>query len=175
MMKNMISSLKAGVLFFDENLEKIALVVLCLALVLSLTFTVVVRFAFHSATLSMISHQAEEMALFSFVWLLYFGASYATKQGQPFRITVQFNFLPDRFKKYALMPGSISWFLFNLLIIKLGWDLMQDSMETSLAMEIPLKAVYAIIPVSFILITYRLIQEIYRTIKTPLDQGKENV
>jgi len=49
----------------------------------------------------MISHWAEELASFAFVWLLYFGAIVATKKNGHFRITAQFQLLPEKYRKYA--------------------------------------------------------------------------
>jgi len=158
--------LKKILTLIDENFEETVVVLLCGTLVLSLTYTVVIRYAFHTPLLSMISHWAEELASFAFVWLLYFGAIVATKQGQHFRIMAQFKLLPEQYQKYAILPANIVWLLFNLVIIKLGWELVTFSAEESLALEIPMKFVYFIIPLSFTLITFRLIQHTYRTLRS---------
>jgi TRAP-type C4-dicarboxylate transport system permease small subunit len=155
---------KAIIHFLDNKIEEIIIVILCSTLVLCLTFTVIVRYAFPS--LAMGSHWAEEIAKFSFIWLLYWGASLATKTGKHFSVTAQFGMLPKKFQKYAILPGYLVWFLFNLLIIYFGWELVQFSMETSLSLEIPMKYVYFIIPLSFIFISFRLVQHTYRYLKT---------
>ena len=154
----------------DDKFEEVVVVILCCTLVLSLTYTVIVRYAFHTPLLSMISHWAEELASFAFVWLLYFGAIVATKKGAHFRIMAQFNLLPEKYQKYALLPGNLVWLIFNLIIIKLGWDLANFSPEESLALEIPMKFVYFIIPLSFSLISIRLIQHTYRSIRSDTTQ-----
>ncbi len=149
----------------DNYFEEIIVVILCTTQVLALTYTVVVRYAFHTPLLSEISHMAEEVAAFSFIWLLYFGAVLATKNGQHFSITVQFKLLPEKFQRFAFIPGYIGWMVFNLLIMKLGMELVNFSNEESLAMEIPMKFVYFIIPLSFALITIRMIQHAIRTLR----------
>jgi len=154
----------------DDKFEEVVVVILCCTLVLSLTYTVIVRYAFHTPLLSMISHWAEELASFAFVWLLYFGAIVATKKGEHFRIMTQFNLLPEKYQKYALLPGNLVWLIFNLIIIKLGWELANFSPEESLALEIPMKFVYFIIPLSFSLISIRLIQHTYRSIRSNTTQ-----
>jgi TRAP-type C4-dicarboxylate transport system permease small subunit len=158
--------LKKSILILDDNLEEIVVATLCSALVLSLTYTVIVRYAFHTPLLSMISHWAEELASFAFVWLLYFGAILATKRNQHFSITVQFKLLPKKFQRYAFLPGYFAWMLFNLFMIKLGIQLVNFSSEESLALEIPMKFIYFIIPFSFALISLRLVQHIYRTMRS---------
>jgi TRAP-type C4-dicarboxylate transport system permease small subunit len=70
----------------DDKFEEIVVVILCCTLVVSLTYTVIVRYVYHTPLLSMISHWAEELASFAFVWLLYFGAIVATKKGAHFKM-----------------------------------------------------------------------------------------
>jgi len=165
--------LKKSILFLDDKFEEIVVVILCTTLVLSLTYTVIVRYAFHTPLLSMISHWAEEIASFAFVWLLYFGAILATKRGQHFSITAQFKLLPKKYQRYAFLPGYFAWMLFNLVIIRFGMQLVNFSAEESLALEIPMKFIYFIIPFSFALITFRLVQHAYRTMRSNSDEEGE--
>jgi len=64
--------------------------------------------------------------------------------------------------------------LFNLVIIKLGMELVNFSPEESMALEIPMKFVYFIIPLSFALITLRLIQHTYRTMRSNDEEENNN-
>jgi C4-dicarboxylate transporter DctQ subunit len=150
--------------FLDNNIEEILITILCSILVISLVFTVIVRYAVPA--LSMASHWAEEIAGFSFVWMLYFGASLATRKGAHFRVTAQFNLLPVKIRKYAILPGNIIWLCLNCLLIKYGFQLASLSMEESLSLQIPMYIVYAIIPVSFVFITWRLIQHTIRFLRS---------
>ena len=100
----------------------------------------------------------------SFIWLLYWGASLATRTGKHFSVTAQFNILPERLKKYVVIPGNIAWLIFNLVIMKFGWILVKQSMEESLSLEIPMKYVYSIIPLSFLFISFRLVQHTFRSL-----------
>jgi TRAP-type C4-dicarboxylate transport system permease small subunit len=162
-------TLKGIFLFLDRRMEEVALVILGIILVASLTFSVIVRYAIHHPAFTMASHWAEEIAKYSFIWLLYMGASLATRNGGHFKVTAQFGLLPQAAKKYASLPGDFVWLIFNLLLIKLGFDLCRSSAESSLSLELPMKYVYAIIPISFVLILFRLIQYNYQKlrVKTP--------
>lgn len=171
MKRGIIHYVKATLCFLDERIEEILIVCLCLALVLSLTYTVIVRYALHTSFLTMISYWAEEIAGFAFIWLLYIGAALATKREAHFRVTVQFELLPERLKKYSFIPGNLVWIGFNLCIIKFGWQLVQSSAESSLALEIPMKFVYAIIPGSFVLITFRLLRSTFKSLMAIKEQG----
>jgi len=157
---------KSIAMFLDMRFEEIVIIILCSILVLSLTFIVIVRYALPIPILTMASHWAEEIASFSFIWLLYWGASLATKKGGHFRVTAQFGILPKRLKKYAFLPGDIIWIIFNVIIIILGLELYYFSKEASLSLEIPMKYVYAIIPLSFIFILLRLLQYNYNRYKS---------
>jgi C4-dicarboxylate transporter DctQ subunit len=159
---------KAVISFLDNRIEEILIVILCSTLVLCLTFTVIVRYALPIPILSMASHWAEELASFSFIWLLYWGASLATRTGSHFRVTAQIGLLPTRFRRFALLPGEIVWLLFNLVIIKLGWQLVKYSMETSLSLEITMNYVYSIIPLSFMFIFFRLVQFRYKSLRSAI-------
>jgi TRAP-type C4-dicarboxylate transport system permease small subunit len=160
MLKNLLG-------YLDNNIEEILIIFLCSTLVICLLFTVMVRYAIPA--LSMASHWAEELALFSFIWLLYFGASLATRTGNHFRVTAQFGLLPKKSRKYAMLPGNLIWLIFNCVLIKYGFMLLKMSMEESLSLQIPMKYVYFIIPLSFIFISFRLIQNTFRVLKSGRD------
>ncbi len=155
-------AIKSVVLFLDNKFEEIIIVILCTTLVTCLTASVVIRYGF--PIFAKASHWAEEIAAFSFIWLLYWGASLATRTGKHFRVTAQFGILPERLKKYAVIPGNIVWLIFNLVIMKFGWILVKSSMEESLSLEIPMKFIYAIIPLSFLFISFRLVQHTFRSL-----------
>ena len=162
MFRKAFQALKSIVLFLDNRLEEIIIVILCTTLVTCLTSSVIIRYAF--PIFSKASHWAEEIAIFSFIWLLYWGASLATRTGKHFSVTAQFGIFPERLKKYAVIPGNIVWLIFNFVIMKFGWVLVKSSMEESLSLEIPMKLIYAIIPLSFFLISFRLIQHTFRSL-----------
>ena len=153
---------KSVLLFLNNKLEEIVIVILCTTLVTCLTSSVVIRYAF--PIFAKASHWAEEISVFSFIWLLYWGASLATRTGKHFSVTAQFNILPERLKKYVVIPGNIAWLIFNLVIMKFGWILVKQSMEESLSLEIPMKYVYSIIPLSFLFISFRLVQHTFRSL-----------
>ena len=154
--------LKSTISFLDKRVEEIGIVTLGLILISSMTFSIVARYFVHTTFFSVASHWMEEVAKYSFIWLLYFGASLATRSGGHFKVTAQFSLLPKKARKYASLPGDLIWLIFNLFIIKLGFDLCQSSAEASLSLQLPMKGVYAIIPIGFSLILFRLIQFNYR-------------
>jgi TRAP-type C4-dicarboxylate transport system permease small subunit len=145
----------------DRWLEPTVLVLLGSVLVLSLTYTTIVRYFAPLPALTALSHRAEELAIFTFVWLLYWGSVLATREGGHFRVTAHFALLPKRLQRWQHVPGDIVWLAFNGVVIWQGMKLVQsalDNPERSLALNIPMQYVYVIIPLAFLLTCVRLIQ-----------------
>lgn len=147
--------------FLDRWLEQSLIVALCVSLVVCLTYSTFIRYFVPIPFFTSLTHQAEELALFSFVWLLYWGSVLATKEGAHFRVTAQFAFLPRRWQRWRLLPGDLVWLVFNLYVLWQGLILVESAIERpqpSLSLRIPMQYVYAIIPLAFLLTTIRLIQ-----------------
>ena len=122
---NIVGFLKSTISFLDKRVEEIGIITLGLILISSMTFSILARYFVHTTFFSVASHWMEEVAKYSFIWLLYFGASLATRSGGHFKVTAQFSVLPKKARKYASLPGDLIWLIFNLFIIKLGFDLCQ--------------------------------------------------
>lgn len=162
MIRKAFHIIKSVLCFLDNNIEEIIIAILFTTLVTCLTASVLIRYAL--PIFSKASHWTEEIAAFSFIWMLYWGASLATRTGKHFIVTAQFLIFPERLRKYAVIPGNIAWLVFNLMIVKFGLILVNQSMEASLSLEIPMKFIYAIIPLSFLFISFRIIQSTFRSL-----------
>jgi C4-dicarboxylate transporter DctQ subunit len=149
--------------FLNRKAEDVIVVFLLSVVVLCLSFSVFVRYFLSISILSAASNIAEEIAVFAFIWLVYWGAILATKNDAHFRVSVQFAWLPERLRKLLYFPGSLMWLLCNLIIVRLGWDLVRSAVgQTSICAELSMEYVYAIIPLSFFLMSFRLIQKFVR-------------
>jgi TRAP-type C4-dicarboxylate transport system permease small subunit len=149
----------------DRGLEPCMMVTLCSVLVLSLSYSAIVRYFLPFPLLTRFSHTAEELAIFSFIWLLYSGAAYATREGAHFRVTAHFNVLPERWRRWRFLPGDIVWLAFNAFVVWQGMLLVQSALERtelSLAMQVPMEIVYTVIPLTFALTCFRLVQSYFR-------------
>lgn len=146
---------------FDDQFEKKILVILTTVLVVALTYTSIVRYFLPFPFFTRFSPKMEELAVFAFVAQLYFGASLATREGGHFRVTAQFLLFPESIRKWCYLPGEILWQCLNVFLIWQGVNLANSAFQTSqmtTALQIPMWIVYAIIPVSFLSTTIRLIQ-----------------
>lgn len=146
---------------FNDQFEKKILVILTTVLVVALTYTSIVRYFLPYPFFTHFSPKMEELAIFAFVGQLYFGASLATREGGHFRVTAQFLLFPERIRRWFYVPGEILWQCLNVFLVWQGANLANSAFQTSqttTALQIPMWIVYAIIPVSFLATTIRLLQ-----------------
>jgi len=162
--------------FIDRWFEKTILVLLCSTMVICLTYTAFVRYFIENHFFTGLTHKAEELAVFCFVWMLYWGAVLATKEKAHFRIDAHLSMLPERLQRWKYLPGDICWALFNIFIVWQGVALVESAIEnpeSSLSLEIPMEIIYSIIPVTFLMMIFRLIYN-YAADKEdqPLKEGR---
>ena len=67
------------VYFLDRNLERVMMVVLTSVLVLCLTYSAFIRYFVTIPFFTSLTHKTEELAIFSFTWLLYWGGLLGNK------------------------------------------------------------------------------------------------
>jgi len=149
----------------DRSIEPALVVLLSVVLVACLTYSALVRYFISDPFFTSLSHQAEELAVFAFIWLLYFGSVLATRDGAHFRVSAHFALLPQSWQRWALLPGDIAWQAFNLFVVWQGLQLVSATMqrpEPSLSLQVPMQYVYAVIPLAFALTFIRLLQRYLR-------------
>lgn len=104
---------------------------------------------------------SEEIARFAFVWFVFFGASYAARISAHNRITLQFNLLPRWVEPVCLIFADIVWICFNCMFIYKSIEVIIKTMTlpfTTPALHWHLWCIYLIFPISFSLMTVRIIQ-----------------
>ncbi len=145
----------------DRYLEQTFIVVLSSTLILCLTYSTFVRYFITNPIFTSLTHKTEELAVFAFIWLLYWGAAFATKENAHFRIHAHFALLPERWRRWQHLPGDLLWLAFNLFIVWEGTILVRSAIvnpEFSLSLEIPMAVVYSAIPATFVVTAFRMIQ-----------------
>lgn len=106
----------------------------------------------------------EEIARFSFIWFILFGACYATRLCALNRVTLQFSKAPQWVSDACLLLGDLIWLLFCLIMAWYGWIAVQDLEEFPYytpALDWDLGKVYLVFPLSFLLMAIRIIQVNY--------------
>lgn len=147
----------------DENFEKIFSILLLLTMVVLLTIIVFFRFVLGQG-LSF----AEEVDRWAFVWMVYIGAAYATQVGAHIRLEAIRKLFPPKLKNYIDYIGDAIWVGFCLIVVFEGIKIVNSMFEMryeSPALGINMAYVYTIIPLSFTLMAFRVIQRNIRKIR----------
>jgi TRAP-type C4-dicarboxylate transport system permease small subunit len=151
--------------WLDDWFEQTILVVLCTILVASLSYSAFVRYFVTNSFFTGLSHKAEELAIFAFVFLLYFGSVLATKERSHFRVSAHLDWIKPPLRRWRFLIGDIVWLAFNVFIVWQGVLLVQSALERpepSLSLGIPMQWIYLIIPLAFALTCFRLVQSYLR-------------
>jgi TRAP-type C4-dicarboxylate transport system permease small subunit len=165
-MKTQQSQIRKILTFLDEKFEEIIGVIL-LAFVVTIIFIgVVMRLGFTSGL-----PWQEEISRILYVLVIYLGASYGIKDNDHIRVTFIYNMLPKKLRGIVHLLTDLIWIAFNLCIFLFSLDVLQNMLQFkayTAVLGIGLHYVFGIIPFSFLLITFRIIQ----TMITRLQSGE---
>jgi TRAP-type C4-dicarboxylate transport system permease small subunit len=149
----MLGILKA----IDARLEEVVCAILLTVLMILLGVQVVLRFGFGAALA-----WSEELIRFLFVWFAYLGAVMGVREGAHIRITALVDALPDPRVRGAIhLVADLAWLAFNIAILWISLGLLETFArfpQTSAAIGVDLWWIYLVVPVSFGLMSVRLIQ-----------------
>jgi len=104
---------------------------------------------------------SEELAVYLFVWFVFFGSSFAITLNRHNRIDFQYKYFPDRLVFVLKVLSEVVWFIFNIYFFYLCYDFVFNRMNlfwTSQTIGIPMKFIYYVMPLSFLFMTVRHIQ-----------------
>lgn len=107
---------------------------------------------------------SEELAVYMFVWFVFFGASYAAKLSAHNRVTFQFQWIPPKFAVFLEALADLIWIAFNCYFVYLSYDFVFNKMNLfwkSQTLGVPMKYIYLVLPIAFSLMTIRVIQVNY--------------
>ncbi|WP_028583497.1 TRAP transporter small permease [Desulfogranum mediterraneum] len=106
----------------------------------------------------------EELATYLFVWFAYFGASHAAKMAAHNRVTFQFKPFPKIVATISEFIADMIWLAFNAYFVYLSYDFVFHKMNLfwkSQTLGVPMKYFYIVLPISFVLMSIRVIQVNY--------------
>jgi len=146
-----------------ENFEKYFCAFIMAVMVICLGAQVFFRFVLDAALT-----WSEELSRFAFVWVIYMGASMAAMERVHIRVTVPQLLLPSQYRHYATVFADFIWLIFNLFFAYQGILQLKHMFTftfTSPAMQWNTAFVYAIIPLGFFLMSFRIVQGYWRDYK----------
>lgn len=142
-----------------DNLENYLCQVLLVAFVVILFAQIVLRNLFdHSLA------WGDELATYLFVWFAYLGAVYAAKMSAHNRVTFQFKFFPRVVETVCSIVTDLLWIAFNAVFVYLSYDFVFNKMNTfwtSQTLGVPMKYFYLVLPVAFVAMSLRILQNNY--------------
>jgi len=114
----------------------------------------------------------EELARFSFVWFVFFGAVVAARLSAHNRVTFQFKKFSKKTQNYIEGFADLIWIIFNGVMIWKSIYLIKSMMQftyTSPTLGWDMAYVYLIFPISFTLMSIRIIQVNYLKLVKGID------
>jgi TRAP-type C4-dicarboxylate transport system permease small subunit len=106
----------------------------------------------------------EELARFSFVWFVFFGAVVAARLSAHNRVTFQFKKFPKKVQNYIEAFADLIWLSFNFVMIYKSIWLINSMMQftyVSPTLGWSMAYVYMIFPIAFTAMSIRIIQVNY--------------
>lgn len=103
----------------------------------------------------------EELARYSFVWFVFFGASYAARLAAHNRVTIQFYPFPQWVGDACMLISDGVWLFFNIVMVVESLEVIGDLREfpyATPALDWQLSSIYFIFPIAFTLMSARIIQ-----------------
>ena len=146
----------------DQNAERWMLLGFYAMIVATIVIEVIRRFV-----LSYSSIWGEEIARYAFIYLAWVGASAAVRDRAHIRIDVLLNYLSTRGKSLVYLFGDLCMLALALLALYTALESMQVSLKfgsVTHGLRISLAWFLAAVPLGFTLMTYRLVQSIWRDV-----------
>ncbi|MFD1020190.1 TRAP transporter small permease [Thalassobacillus hwangdonensis] len=108
----------------------------------------------------------EELSRYLMIWITFLGASIAFNYAAHIGVDFVVDKLPRMLKAVVQVIAAAACMVFFLLLIFKGFELMGRSMiQSSPALNLPMGYVYAIIPISGILMSFNLVDSTIKKIR----------
>ena len=103
----------------------------------------------------------EELSRFCFIWAVYVAASLAVKRAAHVRISAQFLLAPLKARLFFRVLADAAWLGFNIFFVALSSEIVADAFafpEVSPTLGWTKAYIELIIPVSFVIMSWRLVE-----------------
>lgn len=111
---------------------------------------------------------SEEICRYMFIWMVFFGISYAIRQRRHIRILGLYSVVSETAKKGLMILADSLFLLFVILLAANGAELCKKIFQLGQltpSLEFSMAYIYASLPVGFALAALRLVQGLYFRIK----------
>jgi TRAP-type C4-dicarboxylate transport system permease small subunit len=141
----------------NDKLEEYFLIALMVVAVLLVTAQIVTRL------LGIPLPWSEELARYSFLWLTWIGAAYATKVKRHIVIDIVVKQCPAKWRRLFSLLATLIWFIFLIFMIVTSSQVLSGVIEggsRGTGSGIPMAVPYASVTVGVSLMTIRLVQNL---------------
>ena len=148
---------------FLDNIEDYFCVFLMLVMVMCLALQVGTRMLVGSSIA-----WTEELSRYSFIWCVYVGAARMARKNGHVRITAQMALIPPKARIALRMLTDSVWIFFNMLFAWQGLQVVIEGFkypEYSATLNLLKAEIDIIIPIAFVLMSYRIVDFWLRHIK----------
>lgn len=145
--------------WLDKHIEEVFLVFFSVIMVVVIFLQVVMRQLDNSLSWT------EEMARYSFIWLVYIGISYGVKKQRHLKVDIMLLLFKNKGKVILSMIANVLFLVFCFFVIYHGYDIAKRLLafgQTSPANKIPMGLVYMATPVGMGLASIRIIQQLIK-------------
>ncbi len=150
--------------WLDEYAELGICVVLLSGMTLLTFLQVVMRYVF-SNSLSW----SEELARFTFIWMVYLGISYACKHMKHIRIEASLALFPRKWRGVVVILGDVILLCFAAFVAYKGMDIVKfQHISKSAALKIPMSFIYAAPVVGFSLVYILILRNAVKKFRAEL-------
>lgn len=153
----------------DRNLERWALLVFYVMLVVTMAVEVLRREVFAYSSI-----WGEEIVRYAFIYLAWIGAAAAVKERAHIRIDVIFAYAPNWAKALLYILGDLVMLAVACLAVIWSWETVQVSWRfgsVSHGLRVSMVWFLMAVPVGFALMIFRLLQSLVRDLRD-LTQGR---
>ncbi|MDR3319881.1 MAG: TRAP transporter large permease subunit [Desulfovibrio sp.] len=151
--------------WLNENFEKFFLVAGLLCIILCITFQTIYRYLVTSVFGSVgAAVWTEELSRYIFIWISYLALSVAIRKRSSIRVDILYDSLPSRWQQASWIMVDICFLTLTLTICWTGWAQIEHLLkfpQYTTALGIPYIIPYLVLPLSFGLMSIRLLQDIF--------------
>ena len=146
----------------EKWFEPTVIVTMLGAIIVLVFADVIARFAFSTSVAV-----ANELARFCFVYMIYFGVSYAIRERRHMRVTVVLDLLPEDMRRWTFALAEVVFLVYSVVVCWLGVVITQQAFERGTILsstQWPTGVLYAAIILSGALSCLRLLQSLWRVV-----------
>jgi TRAP-type C4-dicarboxylate transport system permease small subunit len=162
----------SGIKRFLDWTEKISVALLALlfvVMVLSIFLQVVLRYVFSAA-----NAWSEELARYTFVWLVLLGSAVAARRNKHMNIEFFINMFPAGVRKAIQLLLYVLIIAFLVILIRYGFDLVAITQkQRSTGLRIPMSWAYLAIPAGGLLMLAYALEDIFNKLFSKKDAAKD--